>query len=183
MKAKGVAAACFVAALWARAADDIENETLDIGGTESAREVTTETNLLRPLGVTLVLIGMAGGLIVLGRRLKSKRPFLRSRNIKILETAYLSQKHTISLVRVRNRILLLGIGQDVRTLASFDRAEDVISFDGTFNEEMNEALKDAPGQEKQGAEPSSFEPYHDEVRSLRKALGKWRNRLKGEVHT
>ena len=171
MKAKGIAVAWCALALGAAAAEGPgeEQRFADAFGAVRPTEPSdvTGADYLRPAGVLLVIAGMAGGLVVMGRRFGVKRPFLRGRNLKVLETAYISPRHSLALVRVRNRVLVLGMGQDVRMLASFVRPEEVLGFDGEFSREFRDALSEGPSA---AAEP---------VSRLRKAVGRWRTNLRG----
>ncbi len=165
-------------ALWAAAGEDIETKTIDeLYGSEQAGTVEpASTNLVRPLGVMLLLAGIAGGLYVLARRVSPRRFRRGGRNLSVLETAYLSPKHTVALVRVRNRVLLLGLGQDIRTLAAFEHPDEVMAFDGDFSRELTEALE--TDEEDRAAPPSPLDPYRRQINRLRGAVGKWRERLR-----
>lgn len=178
MKANGVAAACLVASLWAAAGEDIEKKTVEeaYGPPRAASHEAPATGMLRPLGVTLVLLGVAGGLVVVLRRFGAKRPLFGGRALSVLETAYLSPKHSIALVRIRNRVLVVGMGQDLRTLAVFDQPDEVLEFDGEFRRELASALDgDAPAEKS-----AALDPYRRQIRTLRQAVGRWRERLRGE---
>ena len=177
MKAKGVAACVLLLAALCRGAEDIESKTLDeLYGSSPARSARGKgPGLLEPLGIVLLLVGAAGGGYVLLRHLSGRRALLGGRNISVLETAYLSPKHTLVLVRVRNRIFLLGLGQDVRTLASFEKPEEVMGIRGEFEREFISALN-APEESE-----SVFEPYRRQIERLREAVGRLRGRLRGEV--
>jgi flagellar biogenesis protein FliO len=181
VKAKGVAAACLVLALWARADDGIESRTLDEQyGPPAAGAVRAPSGgLLRPLGVMLVLVGLGGGLYVLARRVRSRQPFFGGRNLSVLETAYLSPKHSMALVRVRNRILVLGLGEDVRTLAVFDQPDEVLGFEGAFSRELSEALEDGAEGGNDRGPGVPLEPYRRQIDRLRGAVARWRTRLAG----
>lgn len=179
MTANRIAAAVVGLAAWAWAAEPIDErmtieEYREAAGGTAAQAGSGEPDIMRPLAVTLFLVAAAGGLYFLCRRLRGGRRAFRGRNVTVLETAYVSPKHTLALVRIRNRILLLGMGQDVRTLAQFDRPEDVLEFDGAFSEELKEAL-DPAGPERAAARAT--EP----VRQLRKAVDRWRHKLRGEA--
>ncbi|HAK94713.1 MAG TPA: hypothetical protein DCM87_06840 [Planctomycetes bacterium] len=178
MKANRIAAAVLGLAAWTCAAEPIDErmtvaEYRGAAGGTAAQADSGAPDIARPLGVTLLLVAAAGGLYFLCRRLRGGRRAFRGRNVKVLETAYVSPKHTLALVRIRNRILLLGMGQDVRTLAEFDRPEDVLEFDGAFSEELKEALGAG------GAETPArvCEP----VAQLRRAVDRWRHKLRGEA--
>ncbi len=181
MKANGVAAVVLGLAAWSRAAEPIDERmtVAEYGGKApeaSASADRAEPGMLRPIGVTLVLAGIGGALFLFCRRLRGGKRVVRGRNVTVLETAYLSPKHTLALVRIRNRILLIGMGQDVQTLAQFDRPEEVLAFDGAFSDELKEAL-DAPAEAPAPAAPPAREP----IAQLRKAVDRWRHRLRGEV--
>ncbi len=179
MKANGIAGAVLGLAAWAGAAEPIDERmtVAEYGGAAAGATAAadrTEPGILRPLGVTLVLVGIAGAMYFLCRRLRGGRRVFRGRNVKVLETAYLSPKHTLALVRIRNRVLLIGMGQDVQTLAQFDQPDEVLGFDGAFNEELKDALE---GPVETPKPPAVREP----VAQLRKAVDRWRSRLRGEV--
>lgn len=182
MKAKGIAAFILWAAMTGAAAEsNLEEQSISLEGTALASDKTPAgMDFLRPLGVLLVLAGVGGGAFYLLRRVTARRPFLRSRHIKVLETAYISQKHALSLVRVQNKILVLGLGQEVQTLATFDKPEAVTAFDGEFQREFSDALKDGAGDDAQAAPD---DPAQREVRNLRALVGRWRDRLTKGVAT
>jgi flagellar biogenesis protein FliO len=165
-----------------------ETATVDeaFGPNGTAQAQAPAAGILRPLGVTVLLLGLGGGLFVLLRRLGARRPLGGGRSLSVLETAYLSPKHSIALIRVRNRVLLIGLGQDVRTLSTFDQPEEVLGFDGGFRRELAEALEgeDADAPEGSGAGARGrLEPYRHQIALLRSAVGRWRNRLRGEVES
>jgi flagellar biogenesis protein FliO len=178
VRAKRIAAAVIGLAAWTGAAEPIDEGMTVAEYHGEARGAAAADpgapDIARLLGVTLLLVGAAGGLYFLCRRLRGGRRVLRGRNVKVLETAYVSPKHTLALVRIRNRILLLGMGQDVRTLAEFARPEEVLQFDGAFSEEFENALE-RDGASKPAAR--ACEP----VAQLRKALDRWRHKLRGEA--
>jgi len=176
VKAKGLAGyLLFATVTLAAEATDFESKTVDqlYGDTSQAAAPREDSNLLRPLGVFLALSGIAGATYVLLRKLGVRRPTGSSRNINVIEVAYLSPKHTLALVRVRNRILLLGLGQEVRTLAAFHRPEEVMSIDGSFSEELRSALSEEEHFKEE------LVPYRRQVSRLREALTRWRISLRG----
>jgi flagellar biogenesis protein FliO len=200
MKAKGVALSFYLAVAVASGAALSDAAAAEIAETATVEEafgpngtVSAQTpggGILRPLGVTVLLFGLAGGLFVLLRRLGGRRPPGGGRTLSVLETAYLSPKHSVVLVRVRNRVLLLGLGQDVRTLSSFDQPEDVLGFDGDFQRELSEALSgeetepaaEAAEAAEAGTAPRrGLEPYREQISQLRGAVVRWRDRLRGEA--
>jgi flagellar biogenesis protein FliO len=183
VKANGVAGAVLGLAAWACAADPIDERmtVAEYRGGAGAAVVPADradAGMLRPVGVTLVLAGIAGAMFFLLRRARGGRRVFGGRNVTVLETACLSPKHTLALVRIRNRILLIGMGQDVQTLAQFDRPDEVLGFDGAFSRELKDAL-DAPAEmpAEEPAPASAREP----VTQLRKAVDRWRHLLRGEV--
>ena len=111
MRAKRIAAAVIGLAAWTGAAEPIDEGMTVAEYHGEARGAAAADpgapDIARLLGVTLLLVGAAGGLYFLCRRLRGGRRVLRGRNVKVLETAYVSPKHTLALVRIRNRILLL----------------------------------------------------------------------------
>jgi len=183
VKAKGFAVRLFVALLlvaWVPAAEpvDLESKTIDqiYGPARGAPSAGGQVGLLRPLGILLVLTGLAGGLYVLLRRSAAgaRKPGA-GRNISVIETAYISPKHSLVLVRVRNRIFLLGLGQEVRALGLFSRPEEVLSIDGGFEQELAAALSE---EEAEPAEETA--PYRRQIARLREAVGRWRRSLRRE---
>ncbi len=177
--AKGIAVLFFSTALWTSAAEvTVDNGTITLKEEADDDRRVDAGGYLRPLGVAFVLAGIIGGLVVLGRRFKPKRFFQRGRNIKVLETAYISPKHSLALVRVRNRIILLGLGQELSPIASFDRPEDVLSFDGGFSDEFASALDEVDETGPPRTRLENDAAAGGTLGSLKQALKRWRKSLR-----
>ncbi len=101
-------------------------------------------SLVKLLGVLAVVIGLIYGFIVLLRKMMGQR-VTGGRNgklLEVLETAYIGQKKSISLVRFSDRAVLIGAGDDnLSVLAELSQEETAKLIEQTRTEKTSIGFK------------------------------------------
>lgn len=152
----------------------VESEPMDLSTELPAQAKRDEESVASKVGVTVVwllfIIALIYALAYAFKRLAPPKAGLTNNDaIEVLCKQYIDPKQKLAVVKIHNRVLILGVGSNgITKISEFSDAADVEHFTSTFSldrDNLFSRMLNSQGQKLAEGQEEDFDQKLDEVRS------------------